>query len=117
MSFRLDILSEDGVGRLCSLNNKEMEIKVKTPIAVLPIIDFLLDKDHYSHILKQKNIVYMISSPDQTLPTSQENHLIFQYSNTNYYTSDSKPEPLLPAQVSEKTTYFFSKTCPSDYVA
>ncbi|TFG18697.1 MAG: hypothetical protein EU530_08450 [Promethearchaeota archaeon] len=113
MSFRLDILAEDGVARLCSLNNKAMEIKVKTPIAVLPIIDYLLDNDHYAYLLKQQNIVYMTSSPDQTIPISQENHLIFQYSKTNYYTSDLRPEPLLPAQVSENTTHFFSKTCPS----
>ena len=113
MSFRLDILSEDGVGRVCSLSNKEMGIKVRTPIGIVPIIDFILDKEQYTYILKQKNLVYMISSADQTLPTNRENHLIFQYSKTNYYTSEFEPEPLIPTQIAGNITYFFSKTCPS----
>ncbi|MHA1452754.1 MAG: DUF5591 domain-containing protein, partial [Promethearchaeota archaeon] len=116
MVFRFDIQSEDGFGRLCSLNNKQMNLKIRTPTVILPITDFLLEHQTYHHLIQDKNVIFKITDAEQEIPKELENHLVFSNTNTNYYKSDQKPENFITNNPKENVCYFFSKQCPSNYL-
>lgn len=116
MVFRLDILMEDGFSRLCNLSSKQLGLKIRTPTAIVPITDFLVEHQAYQTLAQGENLIFKVTNPDQEIPAELKNHFILCNLDTNYYTSEYLPESYLPKTISENMCYFFSKQCPSTFL-
>ncbi|MHA1727222.1 MAG: DUF5591 domain-containing protein [Promethearchaeota archaeon] len=116
-----EIINEDGFQRICRVSfgepSNKLHNRVKTPILVIPLNDFLLKINGYTEILKRNsNIMLQIFDLDQKIPDYLSHLNIICDLNSNYYKQDGNAEFIDYNSVLKKDTgilHIVTKNCPS----